>query len=340
MPTSPKLDSIPVLPAPGLRGAAVRIVTLFPIPRVDRGPRPALLARGDVPGKLQGANMKTAAALIAVAAAGLFSAAASAQTVGSEVQRDVNQQRRIEQGLKSGSLNTREASQLERGEARIERMEANAAKDGTLSPAEKARIQRAQNQESRQINRLENNAAKGNPNSASSQRMQADVQRNVNQQQRIEQGIQSGQLTNREARARPGAGQPGRSARGRRRKGRTERAAAHPEGGEQAEQAHLPRKARRADPALSCGLPKKPACICECGGLFLSVSEELGPLSVDVPCGVQCDTIDFPGDVAADVALAHVVRHLLRVALLGRPEAPAAAGAKRDRVAGVEPFHV
>jgi hypothetical protein len=143
--------------------------------------------------------MKAAATVIAVAVAGLFSAAASAQTAGSEVQRDVNQQRRIEQGLKSGSLNTREASQLEKGEARIEHMESNALKDGKLSPAEKARIQRAQNQESRQINRLENNAARGNPNSASSQRMQADVQRNVNQQQRIEQGIQSGQLTNREA---------------------------------------------------------------------------------------------------------------------------------------------
>src|SRR5438874_1668175 len=143
--------------------------------------------------------MKAAATVIAVAVAGLFPVAASAQTVGSEVQRDLNQQGRIEQGLKSGSLNTREASQLERGEARIERMESNAAKDGTPSPAEKARIQRAQNQESRQINRLENNAARGNPNSASSKRMQADVQRNVNQQERIEQGVQSGQLTNREA---------------------------------------------------------------------------------------------------------------------------------------------
>src|SRR5258708_4765418 len=143
--------------------------------------------------------MKTAAALIAVAVAGLFAAAGVGQTGGAEVEGGVNQQQRIEQGLKSGSLNTREASQLERGEARIERMESNAAKDGKLSPAEKARIQRAQNQESRQINRLENNAAKGNPNSAPSQRMQADVQRNVNQQQRIEQGVQSGQLTNREA---------------------------------------------------------------------------------------------------------------------------------------------
>jgi hypothetical protein len=77
-------------------------------------------------------------------------------------------------------------------------MEANAEKDGKLSPAEKARIQRAQNQESRDINRAENNAANGNPNSASSQRMQADVQRNVNQESRIEQGVKSGQLTNRE----------------------------------------------------------------------------------------------------------------------------------------------
>ena len=142
--------------------------------------------------------MKATAAIIAGAAAGLFSLTASAQTTGSEVQRDVNQQQRIEQGLKSGSLNTREASKLEAGESRIDKMEANAEKDGKLSPAEKARIQRAQNQESRDINRLENNAAKGNPNSASSQRMQADVQRNVNQERRIEQGVKSGQLTNRE----------------------------------------------------------------------------------------------------------------------------------------------
>jgi hypothetical protein len=136
--------------------------------------------------------------MAAAAAAGLFSLTAGAQTTGSEVQRDVNQQQRIEQGLKSGSLNTREASKLEADQSRINRMQSNAEKDGKLSPAEKARIQRAQNQESRDINRLESNSARGNPNSASSQRMQADVQRNINQQQRIEQGVKSGQLTNRE----------------------------------------------------------------------------------------------------------------------------------------------
>jgi hypothetical protein len=127
-----------------------------------------------------------------------FASAVFAQTVGTEVQRDVNQENRIEQGLKSGQLSTGEAAKLERGEARIDRMEKNALKDGNLSPQEAARIQRAQNQESARINKLDNNAVSGNPDSASSQRMQADVQRNINQQNRIEQGVQSGALTNKE----------------------------------------------------------------------------------------------------------------------------------------------
>lgn len=122
-----------------------------------------------------------------------------AQSVGSEVQRDINQENRVEQGLKSGQLSTGEAARLERGEARIDKMESRALKDGNLSPEEAARIQRAQNQESAAINKLKNNDVTGNPNSTSSQRMQADVQRNINQQNRIEQGVQSGQLTNKEA---------------------------------------------------------------------------------------------------------------------------------------------
>jgi hypothetical protein len=127
-----------------------------------------------------------------------FTATAFAQTPGSEVQRDINQENRIEQGLKSGQLSTGEAARLEKGEARIDRMESQAMKNGNLSPEEAARIQRAQNQESEAINRAKHNDVTGNPTSASSQRMQADVQRNINQQNRIEQGIQSGQLTNKE----------------------------------------------------------------------------------------------------------------------------------------------
>ena len=133
--------------------------------------------------------------LTAVAAA-LFCGSAFAQT--GTLQRDVNQQERIEQGLKSGQLTTREAARLEREEAKVERDQARALRDGTLSPAEKARLAREQNQVSRDIYREKHDAQTGNPNSASSQRMQADVQRNINQQTRIEQGTQSGSLTTRE----------------------------------------------------------------------------------------------------------------------------------------------
>jgi len=121
-----------------------------------------------------------------------------AQTVDSEVQRDLNQQNRIEEGLQSGQLSTGEAARLEKGEARIDKMESKALKDGTLSSQETARIQRAQNQESAAIQNSKHNDVTGNPSSASSQRMQADVQRNINQQNRVEQGVQSGQLTNKE----------------------------------------------------------------------------------------------------------------------------------------------
>lgn len=143
--------------------------------------------------------MKNTRIVLAVAITGLFSAAAFAQNAASEVERNVNQQQRIEQGLQSGQLNTREAARLEREESRVERMEANAMKDGKLSDAEKNRINQAQNKVSRDIYQEKHDAQRGDPNSASSQRMQADVQRNINQQQRVEQGLKSGELNRREA---------------------------------------------------------------------------------------------------------------------------------------------
>src|SRR5947208_16149369 len=157
--------------------------------------------------------MKFARTAIAAALGLAFCGAAFAQA--GTVQRDVNQQQRIEQGLQSGQLNTREAARLEREEAKVERDQARALQDGKLSPAEKARLAREQNKVSRDIYREKHDAQTGNPNSASSQRMQADVQRNANQQPRIEQGVKSGSLTNRDtdppARGRAG---PGRHAAG------------------------------------------------------------------------------------------------------------------------------
>jgi hypothetical protein len=142
--------------------------------------------------------MKITRTTLTLAVAATLAGAALAQTPGSTVQRDVNQQERIEQGLQSGSLNTHEAGTLEKDEANINRMQSNALKDGSLSQAEKARLQKAQDRVSRDIYRQKHDAQVGNPNSASSERLQADVQRNVNQQARIEQGVQSGALTNSE----------------------------------------------------------------------------------------------------------------------------------------------
>lgn len=140
--------------------------------------------------------------LIAVALSLTLSAAAFAQEQPAAVaaQRDANQQERIEQGLQSGQLSTREAGQLERDEQRLDRTQARDLKSGgALTPQEKAQITRQQNQVSRDIYQDKHNGVTGNPDSASSQRLQADVQRNANQQQRIANGINNGTLTNKEA---------------------------------------------------------------------------------------------------------------------------------------------
>ena len=142
--------------------------------------------------------MKIRQYALALAISAAFALPALAQTAGSEVQRNVNQQNRIEQGLKSGELSTKEAAKLEKGEAKVEKVEANALKDGKLTPAEKAKIEGAQNAESAAIHKAKTNDVKGNPNSASSKRMQADVQRQANQQERIKEGVKSGELTKHE----------------------------------------------------------------------------------------------------------------------------------------------
>jgi hypothetical protein len=142
--------------------------------------------------------MKATAACLGIVAAGFLSTAALAQTVQQDQQRDVNQQQRIEQGLQSGQLSTREAGQLERDQQHVDKMESRDLRNGSISPAEQARLNAAQNKASADIYADKHNGVGGNPTSTSSQRMQADVQRNVNQQQRIANGVNNGSLTNHE----------------------------------------------------------------------------------------------------------------------------------------------
>lgn len=116
-----------------------------------------------------------------------------------DVQRDINQQNRVEQGLKSGQLSTKEAAQLEAQEAHVDKMEQRDMAKGPMTPQEQAQLKAAQNRVSQDIKTDRNNSVKGDANSASSERMQQDVQHSVNQQQRIENGMKTGQVSNAEA---------------------------------------------------------------------------------------------------------------------------------------------
>ena len=138
-------------------------------------------------------------ALIATAAFGSSFAASAQTSAANTTQRDVNQEQRIENGLQNGTITTRENAELQRDEAHVDKLQAKDLKNGSLSPAEKAQLTAAQNKASRDIHTATTNGVNGNPLSASSQRAQADTQRNINQQQRINNGVKDGSLTNHEA---------------------------------------------------------------------------------------------------------------------------------------------
>ena len=138
-------------------------------------------------------------ALIATAAFGASFAASAQTNAASTTQRDVNQEQRIENGLQNGTITTRENAELQRDEAHVDRLQARDMKNGPMTAAEKAQLTAAQNKASRDIHDATHNGINGNPLSASSQRAQADVQRDVNQQQRINNGVRDGSLTNKEA---------------------------------------------------------------------------------------------------------------------------------------------
>jgi hypothetical protein len=110
---------------------------------------------------------------------------------GEVAERKENQQDRIANGVKSGQLTAGETSKLETKEAAInsETRRDRAANGGKLTAAEKQQINRQQNQLSKQIY-----TDKHNGNTADYGN-NAVGQRRENQQDRIAQGIKSGQLT-------------------------------------------------------------------------------------------------------------------------------------------------
>ena len=106
-------------------------------------------------------------------------------------QRKENQQDRIANGVQSGQLTAGETSKLETKEAAIngETRADRAANGGKLTGAEKQQINQQQNQLSKQIYNDKHNA-----NTAQYGNNKVG-QRRENQQDRIAQGIKSGQLT-------------------------------------------------------------------------------------------------------------------------------------------------
>jgi hypothetical protein len=68
-------------------------------------------------------------------------------------QREARQQRRIDQGVSSGQLNSKEAARLEKRADRLDTAEAKAKADGVVTKGERARLQRKADHNSRAIAR-------------------------------------------------------------------------------------------------------------------------------------------------------------------------------------------
>jgi len=130
-----------------------------------------------------------AAALAALAVTAFSQSNSPAPMIG---QRKENQQDRIANGVASGQLTLRETANLEKKEAALNHEEKRMQKrdGGNLTAAGKARLTRQQNHLSHQIYRDKHNARVQNTNPKSEVGA-----RQRNQQERIAQGIKSGQLT-------------------------------------------------------------------------------------------------------------------------------------------------
>ena len=93
--------------------------------------------------------------LIASVVATLFALPALAQTAAPTTprvdQREANQQKRIDQGVASGQLNSKETARLEAGQAKVQAKEARAKADGVVTKNEKAGLHNAQENQSRKI---------------------------------------------------------------------------------------------------------------------------------------------------------------------------------------------
>ena len=97
-------------------------------------------------------KISIAALVIAALPAFAFAQATPATPATPRIdQRQANQERRIDQGVKSGALTGHEAAKLEKGQAKVQRMETKAKADGVVTAKERRQITREQNKQSKRI---------------------------------------------------------------------------------------------------------------------------------------------------------------------------------------------
>jgi Skp family chaperone for outer membrane proteins len=77
--------------------------------------------------------------------------------------REANQQQRIDQGVASGQLNARETNRLQKREAKLAADEAAAKADGTVTRAERRKLQREANRDSKAIRKQKHDAQTATP---------------------------------------------------------------------------------------------------------------------------------------------------------------------------------
>ena len=98
---------------------------------------------------------------LAIAFSLLFAGSAFAQTATPNLdKRQANQERRIEQGVKSGELTKKEANRLEKREAKLQADKQKAKADGVVTKKERAKLQREANRDSKAIYRQKHDAQK------------------------------------------------------------------------------------------------------------------------------------------------------------------------------------
>ena len=137
------------------------------------------------------------AVLIALVVPAAFAQQSGSSSTGSSTtqpavqHRKKNQQDRIANGIQSGQLTAGETKKLETKEASVNKEEAGmrASNNGKLTSADRTKLQNQQNRLSKQIYTDKHNAATQHSGNG------LEGQRKENQQDRIANGVRSGQLT-------------------------------------------------------------------------------------------------------------------------------------------------